>query len=99
MTNLVLNRLIRIGRDYFLEKKSLNFQHVLLSKFNASKPVYIEFWGIDTDTYKERRQIKTEIYNKYPELFLIELEDKDLDDLDRVLSSKLTEVGINVAFT
>ena len=33
------------------------------------------------------------------ELFLIELEDKDLDDLDRVLSSKLTEVGINVAFT
>lgn len=66
---------------------------------NASKPVYIEFWGMDTDTYKERRQIKTEIYNKYPELFLIELEDKDLDDLDRVLSSKLTEVGINVAFT
>ena len=54
---------------------------------------------MDTDTYKERCQIKTEIYNKYPELFLIELEDKDLDDLDRVLSSKLTEVGINVAFT
>ena len=79
-----------------MEKKSLNFEHILPSKSNAIKPVQIEFWGIDSDTYEERRQIKTEIYNKYPELFLIELEDKDFD---RILSSQLTEVGINIAFT
>jgi len=66
---------------------------------NSSKPVYIEFWGMDTDKYLERKKEKQLIYRKYPELHLIELEDKDLDDLDRVLSSKLTQVGINVANT
>jgi len=66
---------------------------------NASKPVYIEFWGMDTKKYLERKKQKQIIYSKYPELHLIELEDKDLHDLDRVLGSKLTEVGINVANT
>ena len=66
---------------------------------NASQPVYIEFWGMDTDKYLERKAIKQEIYKKYPDLHLIELEDKDVNDIDRVLSSKLTAVGINVANT
>ena len=66
---------------------------------NSSKPVYIEFWGMDTEKYLKRKKEKQLIYRKYPELHLIELEDKDLDDIDRVLSSKLTQVGINVANT
>lgn len=67
---------------------------------NTTKSVYIEFWGMDTDKYLERKQEKLSIYKKYSEeLYLIELEDKDLSDLDRVLSSKLTGAGINVAHT
>lgn len=67
---------------------------------NTTKSVYIEFWGMETDKYLERKKEKQAIYRKYSEeLYLIELEDKDLNDLDRVLSSKLTGAGINVAHT
>ena len=55
---------------------------------------------MESDKYLEHKKEKQAVCRKYSEeLYLIELEDKDLNDLDRVLSSKLTGAGINVAHT
>lgn len=64
---------------------------------NSSKPVYIEFWGMDTEAYLARKKEKLSIYGRYPELNLIQLNERDLDDIDNVLSRELTKVGINVS--
>jgi len=64
---------------------------------NSSKPVYIEYWGLDTEKYQDRKKEKLAIYGRYPELNLIQLNEKDLDDIDNVLSRELTKVGINVS--
>ena len=64
---------------------------------NSSKPVYIEYWGMDTEKYLERKKEKLEIYGRYPLLNLIQLHEKDLGDIDNILSRELTKVGINVS--
>ncbi|WP_394187134.1 glycerol kinase [Metabacillus halosaccharovorans] len=56
--------------------------------------VYIEFWGLENDDkYKERKQEKIKIYQKYG-FNLIELNDDDIKNLDDVLPKKLLKFGI-----
>ncbi len=56
--------------------------------------VYVEFWGMeDNPKYQERKNKKIEIYNKYG-LALIELNDKDISNLDDVLPKMLLKHGI-----
>jgi hypothetical protein len=56
--------------------------------------VYIEYWGYENDSkYLERKKIKQNIYKKY-NLNLIELEDKDIQNLDDILPSLLLKYGI-----
>lgn len=56
--------------------------------------VYIEYWGIeDQEKYKERKRKKKELYEKY-ELNLIELSNKDVENLDDVLPRLLLKHGI-----
>ncbi|MCM3409559.1 hypothetical protein [Metabacillus litoralis] len=56
--------------------------------------VYIEFWGLENDEkYKERKQEKIKIYQKYG-FNLIELNDDDIKNLDDVLPKKLLKFGI-----
>ena len=57
--------------------------------------VYIEYWGLDDDKYKNRKNKKLEIYKKY-NLNLIELFEKDVSNLDDTLSAKLLEFHIAV---
>ena len=57
--------------------------------------VYIEYWGLDDDKYKNRKNKKLEIYKKY-NLNLIELFEKDISNLDDTLSAKLLEFHIAV---
>lgn len=57
--------------------------------------VYIEFWGLDEDTYLARKKKKLEIYSKY-KLNLIELFEKDVSNLDDTLPGKLRVFGITV---
>jgi len=57
--------------------------------------VYIEFWGSDDETYLARKKRKLEIYRKY-NLNLIELDDKDVSNIDDKLPAKLLEFGIPV---
>jgi hypothetical protein len=58
--------------------------------------VYIEYWGLENDSvYKEKMIRKIEIYKKY-ELPLIELYDKDIENIDDVLTKKLLAHKIKV---
>jgi hypothetical protein len=55
---------------------------------DEGKYVYIEFWGLEDTNYQKRRERKVELYkqNNWP---LIELERKDLENLDKMLNKKL----------
>ncbi len=57
--------------------------------------LYIEFWGMKDNQYKERRKNKLENYQKY-NLKLIELIPQDLDSIDLVLKEKLSRYGIKI---
>lgn len=56
--------------------------------------VYIEYWGNENDTkYLHRKRIKQGIYKKYG-FNLIELEDKDVQNLDDILPRMLLKFGV-----
>lgn len=56
--------------------------------------VYIEYWGYENDPkYLKRKEQKQEIYRKYG-FKLIELEDKDVQNLDDVLPRLLLKHGV-----
>ncbi|WP_339138616.1 MAG: hypothetical protein WGN25_09925 [Candidatus Electrothrix sp. GW3-4] len=56
--------------------------------------VYIEYWGYENDEkYLNRKKIKQEIYQKYG-FNLIELEDKDVQNLDDILPRLLLKFGV-----
>jgi hypothetical protein len=58
--------------------------------------VYIEFWGLENDqAYQDRMKKKTEVYKKY-DFPLIELREKDIENLDDVLPKKLLQYKIKV---
>jgi hypothetical protein len=56
--------------------------------------VYIEYWGYENDEkYLARKQVKQEIYQKYG-FNLIELEDKEVQNLDDILPRLLLKFGV-----
>jgi len=56
--------------------------------------VYIEFWGYEDDQkYQDRKQKKLQIYKKY-NFNLIQLTDKDIQNLDDVMPRELLKQGI-----
>lgn len=56
--------------------------------------VYIEYWGYESDEkYIARKAKKIEIYNKYG-FNLIELQDKDVQNIDDVLPRLLLKYGV-----
>lgn len=56
--------------------------------------VYIEYWGYENDSkYLHRKRIKQGIYKKYG-FNLIELEDKDVQNLDNILPRMLLKFGV-----
>ena len=50
--------------------------------------VWIEYWGLDEEKYLKRKEIKKNFYKKY-EKNLIELENKDIENLDDMMPIKL----------
>lgn len=50
--------------------------------------VYLELWGREDNKYKERKDIKKAVYKKY-EYQLVDIEYKDLDNIDDILPKKL----------
>jgi len=62
---------------------------------NVGKGVYIEYWGEGSGPkYLSRKARKRETYRKHG-LQLIELTDKEIENLDDVLPRKLLEFGIS----
>lgn len=58
--------------------------------------VYIEYWGMEDDPkYADRKKKKLELYRKN-EIALIELNGKDIDNLDDILARKLLKYNIKV---
>ncbi|MCC3372302.1 glycerol kinase [Cohnella sp. REN36] len=56
--------------------------------------VYIEFWGLENnERYTERKKEKLSIYAKYG-FNLIELDNRDIENLDDLLPKKLLKFGI-----
>jgi hypothetical protein len=56
--------------------------------------VYIEYWGYENNPkYTARKRIKQEIYQKYA-FSLIEVEDKDVQNLDDILPRLLLKFGV-----
>jgi hypothetical protein len=78
------------------ERKLPIEEEVYSDFFIPIENVYIEFWGMENDAkYAERKKIKIEIYKKY-DFNLIELNDKDISNLDDHLPKKLLQFGIKV---
>ena len=56
--------------------------------------VYIEYWGYENkEKYLERKKEKIELYKKY-DLNLVELHEKDVQNIDDVLPKILLKFGI-----
>ncbi len=59
--------------------------------------VYIEYWGLENDPkYQERMKKKIEIYKKY-EFPLIQLTDKEIENIDDELPRRLLQYKIKVS--
>ena len=56
--------------------------------FIPKAKVWIEYWGLEDDKYTERKKVKKELYRKYDKN-LIELTDKDIENIDDILPNKL----------
>jgi hypothetical protein len=50
--------------------------------------VWIEFWGLEEEKYLKRKELKKQFYKKH-EKHLIELNNKDIENLDDILPIKL----------
>lgn len=76
-------------------EKRVPIEENLLSDFYLPQgKVYIEFWGYENKPeYLKRKKIKQDIYKKY-NLNLIELTDKEVQNLDDILPRMLLKFGI-----
>ena len=76
-------------------ERKLPIEEDLISDFYIpSGNVYIEYWGMSNDPiYATRKRKKLEIYRRY-NYRLIELKDKEIENLDDVLPRRLLEYGI-----
>jgi len=78
------------------EKKLPIEENVLSDFYLPNGKVYIEFWGYENKTeYLKRKAIKRKIYKKY-DLNLIELNDKEVQNLDDILPKMLLKFGIKL---
>jgi hypothetical protein len=63
---------------------------------NRPMDIYIEFWGLVNDQkYLERKKSKIEIYNKH-KFNLLEIIEKDIENLEEVLTGKLLTYQIQI---
>lgn len=58
-------------------------------------PCYIEYWGLEDEEYSERKNKKRAIYSKH-RLNLVELVNKDIENIDDILPRKLIKFGVKI---
>ncbi|MGC4096119.1 MAG: hypothetical protein QM706_03295 [Nitrospira sp.] len=107
--HLVRSKSEKIIDDFLFDKgivhayeKKLPVQENIYSDFyipigkNQPLDIYIEFWGLENNQkYLERKNFKIGIYNKH-KFNLIELVEKDIEDLEEVLTQKLLRYRIQI---
>ena len=91
---LIDNWLYMAGIVHAYERKLPIEEDVYSDFYIPTGKVYIEYWGYENDQkYLSRKKQKIEIYNKY-EFNLIELKDKDVQNLDDILPRLLLKYGV-----
>ena len=79
------------------ERKLPIEEEVYCDFYIPSGKIYIEYWGYENDAkYLQRKAKKQEIYAKHG-FKLIELEDKDIENLDDVLPRMLLKFGVETS--
>lgn len=92
---LIDNFLYTSGLVHAYERK-LPIEEDVVSDFYLPQGIYIEYWGLESDKqYAARKKKKIEIYRQY-NFKLIELTDKEVQNLDDHLPRLLLPFGINV---
>jgi len=93
---MIDNWLYTNGIAHAYERKLPVEEDVYSDFYIKSENVYIEFWGMESDAnYSKRKVIKQKVYSVH-EFNLIELNDKDLNNLDDILPRKLLKYNIRV---
>ena len=82
------NWLYHKGIAHAYERRLPIEEEVYSDFFIPQGKIWIEYWGLNEEEYIKRRKIKMELYKKHSKNF-IELTDKDIENLDDVLPSKL----------
>jgi hypothetical protein len=91
---LIDNWLYMAEVTHAYERKLPVEEEVYCDFYLPSGKVYLEFWGYEDDSkYQARKKKKIEIYKKY-NFNLIQLADKDIQNLDDVLPRELLKQGI-----
>ncbi len=91
---LIDNWLYMAGIVHAYERKLPIEEDVYSDFYIPTGKVYIEYWGYENDAkYQKRRRKKVELYKKYG-FNLIELTDKDVQNLDDILPRMLLKYGV-----
>ncbi len=93
---IIDNTLYDYGLVHAYEKKVPIEEELYTDFYLPNGKIYIEYWGLENEPkYAERKKAKLAIYKKY-DLKLIELDEKDISNLDDHLPKKLLKFGIKV---
>ncbi len=80
---------------YAYEKRVPIKEELYCDFFIPQYKIYIEYWGLEEEKYKERKEKKIELYKKY-NINLISLTEKEVENLDDYLPLKLLEFGMSL---
>jgi hypothetical protein len=93
---IIDNWLYNKGIVHAYEKRVPIKENLLSDFYIPQGKVYIEFWGYENKPeYLKRKKVKQNIYKKY-NLNLIELTDKEVQNLDDILPRILLKFGIKI---
>jgi hypothetical protein len=91
---LIDNWLFLKGIRHIYEKQVTfpNGEKCLCDFYLPDYSAYIEFWGIKDADYLERKNTKSLLYKTIPNVNLIELDDKSLENLDDILENYISNL-------
>lgn len=93
-SELIIDNWLYVSKIVHACERKLPIEEELYCDFYIpTGKVYIEYWGLDDQNYLARKEKKLSIYRKH-NFNLIELSDKDVQNIDDVLPAKLREFNV-----